>query len=269
MFGAIIGDIIGSRFEWNNIKTKDFELFSENCFFTDDTVMTIAVAKALLNCDGDYSYLSEETIKELRNFGRLYPDCGYGGMFKKWLTSKNPQPYHSFGNGAAMRISAVSLAGRCLEDVKALSKMVTQITHNHPEGIKGAEAVAVAVYLARKGSIISEIKAFIQENYYDYSFTLDDIRDHYYFNETCQGTVPQALQAFFESTSFEDAIRNAVSIGGDSDTLCAITGSIAETYYGIPNDLLEKGRSFLDRTLLNVIDEFYEKFTDKDFPLEK
>ena len=265
MLGAIIGDIIGSRFEWKNIKTKDFELFNNKCFFTDDSVMTIAVANAILNCEGDYNYLIDEVIKEMRYFGNLYPTCGYGSRFSNWLISSNPQPYNSYGNGSAMRVSSVSHVGKCLEEVKWLSKIVTEVTHNHPEGLKGAEATAVGIYLAKKGSTIKEIEEYIKANYYDFDFTLNEIRDSYIFNETCQGTVPQAFQAFFESISFEDAIRNAISIGGDSDTICAITGSIAEAYYGIPEDIKEKALTYLDENLFHIVNDFYSFVSEIDY----
>ena len=209
MLGAIIGDIVGSRFEWNNHRNKDFKLFTDECFFTDDTVMTLAIAKALLDCKGDYNNLSEKAITAMQEIGRPYPDCGYGGSFEWWMYSDTPHPYNSFGNGAAMRVSACGFIAKTLEQAKELSRKVTEVTHNHPEGIKGAEATTVAIFLARKGYKIDEIREYINEHYYKMDFTLDEIRDTYEFNETCQETVPQAIMAFLESTSFEDAIRNA------------------------------------------------------------
>lgn len=268
MLGAIIGDIIGSRFEWNNHRSKDFNLFSAECFFTDDTVMTLAVAKALLDCKGNYSNLSEKAISAMQEIGRPYPDCGYGGMFECWIYSNDPKPYNSYGNGAAMRVSACGFIAKTLEEAKELSRKVTEVTHNHPEGIKGAEATTVAIFLARNGHKIDEIREYINEHYYKMNFTLDEIRDTYEFNETCQETVPQAIMAFLESTSFEDAIRNAISIGGDSDTLAAITGGIAEAYYGVPLLFENSAKRFLDERLLNILNDFKNRKKVVEFPEE-
>ena len=256
MLGAIIGDIVGSRFEWNNHRSKEFELFTSACEPTDDSIMTLAIAKALLSCDGCYDDLGEKAICWMRKIGQPYPSCGYGGRFYGWMYSDDPQPYNSFGNGAAMRVSPCGFIARSLDEAKALSKKVTEVTHNHPEGIKGAEATTVAIYLARTGKSISEIRKTIQDIYYPLCFTLDDIRDTYRFNETCQETVPQAIEAFLESTSFEDAIRNAISIGGDSDTLAAITGGIAEAYYGIPEGIRQSAEKYLNPDLLKILREF-------------
>lgn len=250
MLGAIIGDIVGSRFEFNNYRSKDFELFTEECFVTDDSIMTIAVAKALIESKEDYLDLGNQAIKWMQELGRPYPNCGFGGSFYHWIYSDNPKPYNSYGNGAAMRISPVGWVAKDIEQAKRLSKAVTEVSHNHPEGIKGAESVAVSIVLARQGKSIEEIKKYINEHYYKIDFKLDEIRETYKFNETCQDTVPQALQAFFESNSFEDAIRNAISIGGDSDTLAAITGSVAEVYYGVPKWMKEKVFWYLDERLL-------------------
>lgn len=244
MYGAIIGDIVGSRFEWNNIKTKNFEFFTDQCVYTDDSVLTIAVFDALQLCEGRYENLSEIVIERFRYYGRRYRNCGYGTSFHKWIWSDEPTPYGSWGNGAAMRVSPCAWFGRSLEEVKDLAYKVTCVSHNHPEGLKGAEATAVAVYLARTGRTKAEIRQAMAD-YYQIDFTLDDIRPTYRFEGSCQGTVPYALEAFFESTSFEDAIRNAISIGGDSDTLGAITGSIAEAFYGIPNEMIEAANRYL------------------------
>lgn len=261
MLGAIIGDIVGSRFEWNNIKTKEFEFLTYRCFITDDSIMSLAIAKAILDCNGDYNNLSKFAVFCMQEVGRPYPDCGYGGMFRKWMYSEDPQPYNSFGNGAAMRVSACGFAASTLEEAKLQSKKVTEVTHNHPEGLKGAEATTVAIFLAKTGKNILEIRDYINKNYYHMNFTLDAIRDSYRFNETCQETVPQAIMAFLESTSFEDAIRNAISIGGDSDTLAAITGGIAEAYYGIPTEIRKHALTFLDERLLKVLIDFENKYT--------
>lgn len=260
MLGAIIGDIVGSRFEWNNIKTKDFDFLTYKCFVTDDSIMSLGVAKAICECNGDYSALSEKAVKYMQEIGRPYPLCGYGGMFRQWMYSDDPKPYGSYGNGAAMRVSACGFAASSLEEALDLSRKVTEVTHNHPEGIKGAEATAVAIYLAKTGSSILEIRDYINANYYPMNFTMDGIRDSYEFNETCQDTVPQAIMAFLESESFEDAIRNAISIGGDSDTLAAITGGIAEAYYGIPAEMRKHALTFLDELQLSVLNEFEGKF---------
>ena len=260
MLGAIIGDIVGSRFEWNNHRDKEFEFLTYKCFPTDDSIMSLAVAQAIMVSKPDYSDLSKNTVECMQSVGRNYPDCGYGGSFYNWIFSDNPKPYNSYGNGAAMRVSAAGFAAESLEEAKKLSKLITEVTHNHPEGIKGAEATAVAIYMAKSGSSILEIRDYINENYYPIYFTLDEIRDTYKFNETCQDTVPQALQAFFESTGFEDAIRNAVSIGGDSDTLAAICGGIAEAYYGIPTDIRKHALTFLDQKLMQLLILFENKY---------
>jgi len=260
MLGAIIGDIVGSRFEWNNIKTKDFDFLTYKCFVTDDSIMSLGVAKAICECNGDYSALSEKAVKYMQEIGRPYPLCGYGGMFRQWMYSDDPKPYGSYGNGAAMRVSACGFAATSLAEAIELSRKVTEVTHNHPEGIKGAEATTVAIYMAKTGSSILEIRDYINDNYYPMNFTLDGIRDSYTFNETCQDTVPQAIMAFLESDSFEDAIRNAVSIGGDSDTLAAITGGIAEAYYGIPAEMRKHALTFLDELQLSILNEFEGKF---------
>jgi len=275
MIGVIIGDIVGSRFEFNNHRSKDFELFTDKCFVTDDSIMTLAVAKALLETDKafikgqkikgqittrhDEEYLdrlSENTVVAMQVIGRNYPNCGYGGNFGQWIFSENPQPYGSYGNGAAMRISPVGAIAESVDEVKLLSRAITAISHNHVEGLKGAEATAMAIFLARTGRSKDQIREYILENYYEIDFTLDEIRGSYRFDVTCQGTVPQAIQAFIEADSFEDAIRNAISIGGDSDTLAAITGSIAEAYYGVPDELVVKALGYLDDELLGIYDEW-------------
>lgn len=272
MIGAIIGDVVGSRFEFNNHRNKDFELFTDDCQVTDDSIMTLAVAKAIMEAEskieptfGGYGYDSEYyslvermAITYMQEIGRRYPNCGYGGMFSRWVFSDDPKPYNSFGNGAAMRISPVGFAARTESEACRLSEVVTGVTHDHSEGIKGAEATAVAIYMARRGFTKGEIREKVERNYYELNFRIDDIRNTYEFNETCQDTVPQAIQAFLESTSFEDAIRIAISVGGDSDTLAAITGSIAEAYYGVPKDIKDKALNYLDSDLRAIYDEWYE-----------
>lgn len=260
MLGAIIGDIVGSRFEWNNIKSKKFKFLTYKCSPTDDSIMTLAIAQAILVSKPDYSDLSMKVVERMQTIGRHYPDCGYGREFYKWIFSDTPQPYNSFGNGAAMRVSAAGFAANSLEETKLLSRKITEVTHNHPEGIKGAEATAIAIYLAKTGKNILEIRDYIDKNYYPMNFTLDQIKSSYKFNETCQNTVPQALMAFFESTGFEDAIRNAVSIGGDSNTIAAICGGVAEAYYGIPSKLRKHALTFLDEQLLQILVVFENKY---------
>jgi ADP-ribosylglycohydrolase len=261
MLGAIIGDIAGSRFEFDNIRSKDFELLAEDCNVTDDSIMTLAVAKAILACNGDWERLGYNSVKYMHEIGRKYPHCGFGGMFRRWVFSDDPAPYNSYGNGAAMRVSPCGFIARTEEEAKLLSRKVTEVTHNHPEGLKGAEAVSVAIFMARNGVAKNEIKERMEKDYYALNFTLDSIRENYQFNETCQGTVPQAIEAFLESVSFEDAVRGAISIGGDSDTLAAITGGIAEAHYGVPPDLKSKALSYLDSTLLKIYQEWEKFFT--------
>jgi ADP-ribosylglycohydrolase len=266
MFGAIIGDIVGSRFEFNNHKDKSFTLFTNKCSVTDDSVMTLAVAKAIVetekivylekgNEDKFYSTLESMTIKYMREIGRKYPDCGYGGMFRQWIFSDDPKPYNSYGNGAAMRISSVAYNASTKAQLYKMVKIVTGVTHNHRKGIKGAKATALAIYMANNQYTKEEIYTSIEKEFYSLNFTLDDIRESYEFDVTCQGSVPQAIVAFLESTSFEDAIRNAISIGGDSDTIAAITGSIAEAYYGIPYEIEKKSLSYFDEYLSGIYEE--------------
>lgn len=260
MLGAIIGDTVGSRFEWHNHRSKDFDFLTYKCEPTDDSIMTLAIAKAILKSEGNINKLPDLAVRYMQQLGRLYPDAGYGGAFRKWIRSNNPKPYGSFGNGAAMRVSPVGFAAKSLDEAKAMSKAVTKVTHNHPEGIKGAEATTVAIFMALHGKSMLEIRDYIDKNYYPMNYTLDGIRGSYQFNETCQDTVPQAMMAFFESTGFEDAIRNAISIGGDSDTLAAITGGIAEAYYGIPSEIRKHELTFLDERLLAILVEFENKY---------
>ena len=260
MIGAIIGDIVGSRFEWNNIKTKRFDFFHPDCCFTDDTVMTVAVAKAILESQMLGSDLSAEAVKWLQKLGRDHPRAGYGGRFFEWLFEESPRPYGSFGNGAAMRVSACGYAAESIGEAIELSRAVTGITHNHPEGMKGAEATAVAIVMARNGISMPFIRDYISKKFYRIDFTLEEIRAGYEFDVTCQGSVPQAFAAFFESTSYEDAIRNAISIGGDSDTLGAIAGGIAGAYWGVPEHLRIQGLKYLTDDLRDVASQFEKTF---------
>ena len=242
MYGAILGDMIGAPYEFDRgNKTKDFPLFGAGTEFTDDTVMTIAIADALIVSKGrDDDNIRDVIIICMQEWGRKYPDAGYGGMFRKWLTEKEPKPYGSFGNGSAMRVSSVGWLYDTLEETRKYARMSAEVTHNHPEGIKGAEATASAIYLARTGSTKEEIKDYIiNEFHYDLSRTCDEIRPHYHHVESCQETVPEAITAFLEGESFEDVIRTAVSLGGDCDTLTCIAGGIAEAYYGIPDEIMK------------------------------
>jgi ADP-ribosylglycohydrolase len=257
LVGSLAGDIIGSVYEYCNIKTKDFLLFNKECSFTDDTVLTIAVADAILN--------NLNFAQTFHRYGNVYKDRGYGLSFMRWLKSDNPKPYGSYGNGSAMRVSPAGLVCESVYDTMALAKKTAEVTHNHPEGIKGAQAVASAVYLARHNYDKNEIKKFIEKEFeYDLSFTLDQIRDIYCFDETCQGTVPFALVAFLESKNFEDAIRLAISIGGDSDTIACITGSIAGGFYHeIPREIVDFVYLLIPNEFKVMIREFDECYYTK------
>ena len=262
MYGAILGDIIGSPFEFDRgDKTKEFDLFSRGCGFTDDSVMTVAVAEALLAVgpDASVSEIEEAVIANMQDWGRRYPHAGYGGRFRYWLTSRNPKPYGSFGNGSAMRVSAAGWLYPTIERTREVAEATAAVTHNHPEGIKGAVATASCIFLARHGAAKKEIKDYVeQEFHYDLNRTLDEIRPYYHHVESCQQTVPEAITAFLEAESFEDAVRNAVSFGGDTDTLAAITGSIAEAYFGIPAVLKAECRNRIDPEMNRVLDAFDE-----------
>lgn len=271
MYGAILGDIIGSPFEFDRgDKTKDFKLFSRRSHFTDDSVMTLAVCEALLKVgqDATVKEIEDAVISSMQSWGRRYPHAGYGGYFRRWLTACHPEPYNSFGNGSAMRVSAAGWLYDSLENTRTVAKATANVTHNHPEGIKGAEATASAIFMARNGSSKEEIKKYIEnEFHYDLNRTLDEIRPSYHMDETCQKTVPEAIIAFLEATDFEDAIRNAVSLGGDTDTLGAITGSIAEAYYGIPEWLMTECRKRTNKDMRVVLDDFNDALSSQDdFP---
>ena len=260
MYGAILGDIIGSPFEFDRgDKTKNFDLFSKGCDFTDDSVMTIAVGEALLAVGPEAAVkeIEEAVVTNMQDWGKRYPYAGYGGRFRHWLKEKSPKPYGSYGNGSAMRVSAAGWLYDSLERTREVARATANVTHNHPEGIKGAEATASAIYMARNESSKEEIKEYIErEFHYNLDRTLDEIRPGYHMDETCQRTVPEAIIAFLESKNFEDAVRNAVSLGGDTDTLGAITGSIAEAFYGIPTELLAECRSRIEEGLMrDILDE--------------
>ena len=260
MYGAVLGDIIGSPYEFDQgDKTKDFPLFSAESTYTDDSVMTLAVADAFLSLlpEATDEDIRCQLIQSMQTYGRKYPYAGYGGMFRGWLGSRFPEPYNSYGNGSAMRVSSAAWLFDDLETVRRMARLSAEVTHNHPEGIKGAEATASAIYLARTGSTKAEIKAYIEANFnYDLSRSCDEIRPTYHHVECCQETVPEAITAFLEGESFEDVIRTAVSLGGDCDTLTCIAGSIAEGFYGVPEELKQQCRQRLPEELLAVLQRF-------------
>ena len=263
MYGAILGDIIGSPYEFDRgNKRKDFPLFSRNSKFTDDSVMTRAVADAFLSLPPQVSDedIHRFLVRSMQTYGRKYPYAGYGGMFRRWLKDTNPQPYGSYGNGSAMRVSSAGWLFDDLKTVRHMARLSAKVTHNHPEGIKGAEATASAIYLARTGRTKAEIKAYIEANFnYDLSRSCDEIRPTYHHVESCQETVPEAITAFLEGNSFEDVIRTAVSLGGDCDTLTCIAGSMAEGFYGVPEELKQQCRERLPEDLRKVLRRFEEK----------
>ncbi len=254
LLGAVAGDVIGSVYEFNRQKEYDFPLFTPASRATDDSILTIAVADAILH--------GREYLDTVHAYARAYPDRGYGGFFRRWMYSDTPQPYNSFGNGSAMRVSAVGWAFDSVERVLSEAERSAAITHNHPEGIKGAQATALSVFLARYGESKETIKQEIVRRFgYDLERRLDEIRPRYEFNESCQETVPEAIIAFLESEDYIDSIRKAVSLGGDADTLAAITGSIAEAYYGgVPAEIVAEVRERLPVELWNIIEEFSQKY---------
>ena len=259
MYGAILGDMIGAPYEFDRgRKTKVFPLFISDSQFTDDTVMTLAVAEALMDSRGSSDDgIRAALIEKMQKWGRRYPHAGYGGMFAQWLRTPSPRPYGSYGNGSAMRVSAAGWLYDTLEETRRIARLTAEVTHNHPEGIKGAEATAAAIFLARTGEDKERIRAYITDQFgYDLSRTCDEIRPAYYHVESCQQTVPEALTAFLEGTSFEDVIRTAVSLGGDCDTLTCIAGGVAEAFYGVPEELKAECRVRLPQDLLEVLDRF-------------
>lgn len=263
MIGAILGDIIGSPYEFDRgNKSKEFPLFSEDSTYTDDTVMTLAVGEVFLDAqpDADDDWILRILAGHMRRFGKMYPDAGYGGRFSQWLCDPDGQAYNSFGNGSAMRVSSVAWLYDNIDAVRHAARLSAVVTHDHPEGIKGAEATASAIFLARTGHSKAEIKAYIEREFgYALSRTCDEIRPDYHHVESCMETVPEAVTAFLEGNSFEDVIRTAVSLGGDCDTLTAIAGSIAEGFYGVPAELKEECYSRLPEPLLAVLKRFEAK----------
>lgn len=252
MFGASIGDVVGSRWEFNNIKTKDFELFGKGCYATDDTVMTCAVADVLVNKKQNNK---DKIIDTLKKWGKKYPDAGYGGHFYDWVLGSDREPYNSYGNGSAMRVSAAGWIGKTEKEVKNLSRKVTEVTHNHPEGIKGAEVTAMCIYYARNGKSRDFIKQYV-EQYYNLDFDYEELRKTYkHAEEICQNTVPQAIYCFLISHSFEDCLRTTISIGGDCDTTAAISCAIAEAYYGGCDGLEKYVRNYLTEEMYEILNK--------------
>ncbi len=258
MIGAILGDMVGSPYEFDRgRKIKDFgPLFIETSEYTDDSVMTVAVCEGLMRAglDADIETIKREVVKSMRAWGKRYPDAGYGGMFYMWLNTENAKPYGSFGNGSAMRVSSVGWLYDTIERTREVARATAEVTHNHPEGIKGAEATASAIFLARTGKSKDEIKNYIIREFgYDLSRSLDEIRPGYHHVESCQGTVPEAITAFLEGTDFEDVVRCAVSLGGDCDTLTCIASGIAEAFYGVPEELRSEALSRLEADMRDVL----------------
>ena len=260
MHGAIFGDIVGSVYEFNNTHDYDFELLTKKSRPTDDSYMTLAVASALLETlENDDDAIKAAVVRNMREIGRKHPNAGYGGMFFRWLGERDPQPYNSYGNGSAMRVSPVGWLYDTLEETLHVAKLTAEVTHDHPEGIKGAQAIAAAIYLARTGSSKKEIASYITETFgYDLSRTLDEIRPGYKFWAICQKSCPEAIIAFLEGESFEDVIRKAVSLGGDSDTIACMAGGIAEAYYGMPEEFRKEEMRRLGLEMVVTTDGFAE-----------
>ena len=261
MYGAILGDMIGSPYEFDKSKkTKEFPLFIPRSRYTDDSAMTIAVAEALLDTLGkDREARKEAVVRSMQKWGRKYPHAGYGGRFYDWLYARNPQPYNSWGNGSAMRVSSAGWLFDTLEETRQAAADTACVTHNHPEGIKGAEATASVIWMARNGKSKAEIRQYVEQEFYPLKKTCDQIRPTYHFDVSCQGTVPQAITAFLEGNSFEDVIRTAVSLGGDCDTLTCIAGGMAEAMYGpVPEYLKDECRRRLEPDIVKVLDRLYE-----------
>lgn len=265
MLGAIIGDLVGSPYEFNSPKTKHFQLFRSDCEPTDDTLMTIAVGCACIHSATSIEFSFKTTLcKYMREIGRLYPNAGYGDMFYDWLMDDNAGPYGSTGNGSAMRVSPIGWAFDTLEETERVARWSAEVTHDSDQGIRGAQSIAAAIFLARNGSSKDEIRAYIESKYYDLDFTIDEIRPTYTSDVSCDGSVPQAIVAFLDSTDFEDAIRNAMSLGGDCDTQSCMAGAIAEAFYGIPAEIEEKAFELLDEVItdyyLDYSDELYSRY---------
>lgn len=270
MFGAIIGDVVGSRFEFDDHKSKDFALFGNDgiigvpCEYTDDSVMVVAVADALMEREAreGAEAFKKRLVEKLHYHGRKRMNAGYGTRFYCWLRDGSTEPYQSWGNGSAVRVAPVGWVADSLEEAEHIAKLTAEVTHDHPEGIKGAQAVAAAIWMARSGKSKEEIRKYIEQSYYPDAFQrrLGEIRPEYAFDVSCQGTVPVALEAFYEADSFEDTLRNAVSVGGDSDTLTGIAAGIAEAYYGIPDPIRREAMAFLDDEMCRIAARFAERY---------
>lgn len=261
MLGAIIGDIVGSPYEfsYNRMNMKDPSLWNRDCRFTDDSVMTLAIADALMRSSDEGLDFEAEAVKSMRRFALRYPAAGYGGRFSLWVVEDDPKPYDSWGNGSAMRVSCMGWAFSTLEETERMAEASARVTHNHPEGIKGAQATAAAIFMARNGESNERIKGYIEQRFgYDLGFTIEQIRPEYAFDVSCQGSVPQSIVAFLEADGYEQAIRLAISLGGDTDTMACIAGSIAEARWGVPADIAAEGRKYLDPFLNDVLDRWNE-----------
>ena len=256
MLGAVVGDIVGSSYEFNNVKSTEFDLFTPKTKFTDDSVMTLAVAKWLVE---DKEHTTQYLVHCMQELGMCHPDAGYGGRFAVWLDQENPQPYNSWGNGAGMRVSPVGLYANSLEETLSLATLTASVSHNHPEGVKGAHAIASSVFLCKEGKSKLEIKEYIEKTFgYNLNRRIADIRKNYEFDESCQGSIPEAIIAFLEGNSFEEVIRLAISLGGDSDTIACMAGSIAACMYPIPDYIAEKCDSLLTVYMRKIKDQFFE-----------
>ena len=260
MYGAVLGDMIGAPYEFDRgSKTKVFPLFTAGSRFTDDSVMTIAVAEALLETgEASPEEIRAAVVRSMQKWGGKYPDAGYGRRFSGWLTETDPQPYGSWGNGSAMRVSSAGWLYDTLEETRQAANDTAIVTHSHPEGLKGAEATAAVIWAARNGWSKEKIREYVEKEFYPLNKTCDEIRPTYHFDGSCQGTVPQAITAFLEGNSFEDVIRTAVSLGGDCDTLTCIAGGMAEAMYRVPEDMKEACRLRLEPDMLKVLDRFQE-----------
>ena len=267
MYGAILGDMIGAPYEFDRGgKTKEFPLFGRESHFTDDSVMTVAAAEALMDSMGqDDDAVKAALVKSMKKWGKKYPDAGYGGRFFRWLFGESTEPYGSYGNGSAMRVSSAGWLYETLEETRHFARLTAEVTHNHPEGIKGAEAIASAIFMARTGSTKEEIKEYIIREFgYDLSRTCDEIRPDYHHVESCQKTVPEAVAAFMEGNDFEDVVRTAVSLGGDCDTLTDIAAAMAEAFYGIPEEILNEVKKRLPEDMLAVAERFQELVRNRE-----
>ncbi len=268
MFGAVLGDIIGSRFEFDRGgKTKEFKLFTRENEFTDDTVMTVAVAAGLLDAgkDADEKTVKQTIIRSMQKYGRRYPDAGYGARFIHWVFAENPEPYNSWGNGSAMRVSAAGWLYDSLERTREVARWTAEVSHNHPEGIKGAECTAAVIYLARTGKSKEEIREYVNKEFgYDLHETLDEMRKRHEHVESCMDSMPKALVSFFEGKDYEDVVRNAVSLGGDTDTLAAIAGAMAEGMYKVPDGMVEGGFSCLRDDLIQPLLVMFDRYVRRE-----